>query len=142
VSRLRLWLERGELEGGRGYWLRDAASGDALRWDNERLAQVGARVLPLAGGSYRPEALQDDAFAPGSPLALVPEPGNEHDPHAIGIWDAGRRLQAGYVPSEAAHLLSLPLQAISLWEWRAGGLRVGLRVLVAPPDAWIGIPRS
>jgi hypothetical protein len=139
--RLRLWLERGELEGGRGLWLRDAASGDALRWDDARLATGGGRVLPVAGASYRLEALQDPAFAPGSRLALVPEPENEHDPHAVAIWDADRRVQAGYVPADAARELELPLQAISLWEWREEGRRVGLRVLVAPPDAWIGTPR-
>jgi hypothetical protein len=99
-------------------------------------------VLRLAGASYRSEALQDDVFAPGSSLALVPEPDNEHDPYAIGIWDAGRRVQAGYVPAEAARELALPLQAISLWEWREEDRRVGLRVLVAPPEAWIGAPRT
>src|SRR5213079_381607 len=88
--RLRLWLERGES----GYWLRDAATGDAVRWDDERL-----RVVKLAGSSYRLDALQDDRFAPGRWLALVPEPENEHDPHAVGIWDTERRLQAGYVPA-------------------------------------------
>jgi hypothetical protein len=140
-ERLRLLLERGTLEGGRGFWLRDAASGDALRWEDERLARAGARVLPLAGASYRAEALQDEAFAPGARLELVPEPENEHDPHAIAVWDAGRRLQAGYVPAEAARELVLPLQAVSLWEWREGERRVGLRFLVAPPDVWIGRPR-
>jgi hypothetical protein len=141
-ARLRLWLERGELEGGRGFWLRDAASGDALRWDDERLAAAGARVLPVAGASYRLDALQDPAFAPGSKLALVPEPENEHDPNAVAVWDAERRLQAGYVPAEAAPELELPLQAIALWEWLDdGGRRVGLRVLVAPPAVWIGTPR-
>jgi len=141
-ERLRLWLERGELEGGRGFWLRDAATGDALRWDDERLARAGARVLHVAGASYREDALQDDAFTPGAKLELVPEPENEHDPNAVGIWDAARRLQAGYVPADTAPQLALPLQAISLWEWREGGRRVGLRVLVAPPGAWIGRPRA
>src|SRR5262245_19392199 len=93
-SRLRLWLARGGLEGGRGFWLREAASRDALRWDDARLAAGGARVLPVAGASSRLEALQDPAFAPGSRLALVAEPENEHDPHAVAIWDAARRLQA------------------------------------------------
>ena len=43
-ERLRLWLERGES----GYWLRDAATGEAVRWDDERL-----RVVKVAGASYR-----------------------------------------------------------------------------------------
>jgi HIRAN domain-containing protein len=142
TTRLRLWLERGELEGGEGYWLRDASSGEALRWDDDRLAEAGARVVRLAGSSYRQEALQDPAFAPGSELELVPEPENEHDPRAVGIWDAALRLQAGYVPAETARELVLPLQAISLWEWREQGRRVGLRVLLAPLEAWIGRPRQ
>jgi hypothetical protein len=140
-DRLRIWLERGELEGGRGYWLRDAASGDALSWSDARLAAAGAYVLPVAGASHRGDALQHEAFAPGNPLALVAEPENEHDPNAIGIWDAERRLQVGYVPAAVAADLVLPLQALSLWEWRDGDRRVGLRVIVAPPAVWIGRPR-
>ena len=102
----------------------------------------GARVVPVAGASYRIEALQDDAFAPGKTLAIVPEPENEHDPHALAIWDAERRLQAGYVPADTAPELVLPVQAVSLWEWREDDRRVGLRVLVASPDVWIGRPRT
>jgi HIRAN domain-containing protein len=141
-SRLRIWLERGEHEGGRGYWLRDAATGDALRWDDVRLAAAGARVLPVAGTSHRHEVLQDDAFAPGTPLTLVAEPDNEHDPDAIGVWDAEQRLQVGYVPAGEAPHLELPLQALVLWEWCEGDRRVGLRMLVAPGAVWIGRPRG
>jgi hypothetical protein len=141
-ERLRIWLERGELEGGRGFWLRDAASGDALGWDDERLATQGARVLPVAGTSYRADELQDDAFAPGKSLTLVPEPENEHDPNAIAVWDADRRLQVGYVPADYAEGLELPLQALALWEWREGERRVGLRMLLAPASVWIGRPRA
>jgi len=126
-DRLRIWLERGES----GYWLRDAESGDALKWDDERL-----RVVKVAGSSYRFDELQDDVFAPGRRLALVREPENEHDPNAISIWDADRRLQAGYVPAEIAPALRGDEQAVSLW--RVDG---GLRVLLAPGDAWIGRPR-
>jgi HIRAN domain len=141
-DRLRLWLERGELEGGSGYWLRDAASGDALAWRDGRLVAGGARVVTVAGTSYRADALQDDAFAPGCDLALVPEPDNEHDPHAIAVWDMAQQVQAGYVPADVAPELVLPLQALSLWEWREGGRRVGLRMLVASPRVWIGRPRA
>ena len=132
--RLRLWLERGES----GYWLRDAESAEAVRWDEERL-----RVVKLAGASYRADALQDDAFAPGRRLALVREPENVHDPHAVAVWDAERRLQAGYVPAEVAPLLRGDEQALALWEFRdEHGRRIGLRVLVAPADAWIQEPRA
>jgi HIRAN domain-containing protein len=132
-DRLRIWLERGES----GYWLRDAESGDALKWDDERL-----RVVKVAGSSYRLDELQDDAFAPGRRLALVREPENEHDPNAISIWDADRRLQAGYVPAEIAPELRGDEQAVSLWEFRDDdGRRIGLRVLLVSADAWIQEPR-
>ena len=99
--------------------------------------------MKVAGASYRVEALQDEAFAPGRRLALVPEPENEHDPHAVAIWDGERRLQAGYVPAEVAPELRGDEQAVSLWELRGeDGRRVGLRVLLAPADAWIAEPRS
>ena len=133
-ERLRIWLEAGQS----GYWLRDAATGEAMRWNDERV-----RVVKLAGASYRAEALQDDAFAPGRRLTLVREPDNEHDPNAVAIWDAERRLQGGYVPADVAPELSGDEQAVSLWEFRdEQGARVGLRVLLAPADAWIQEPRA
>ena len=132
-ERLRVWLERGES----GYWLRDAASGEAMKWDDPRV-----RVVKLAGVSYRADALQDDAFAPGRRLALVREPENEHDPNAVAVYDAERRLQAGYVPAEVAPELRGDEQAVSLWEFRGeDGRRIGLRVLLAPADAWVQEPR-
>jgi hypothetical protein len=98
--------------------------------------------VKLAGASYRLDALQDDGFAPGRRLALVPEPENEHDPHAVGIWEAERRVQAGYVPAEVAPELRGDEQALSLWEFRAeDGRRIGLRVLLAPADASVQVPR-
>jgi hypothetical protein len=133
-ERLRIWLERGES----GYWLRDAATEDAMKWDDPRV-----RVVKLAGVSYRAEALQDDGFAPGQRLALVREPENEHDPNAVAVWDAERTLQAGYVPAEVAPELEGDEQAVSLWEFRGeDGQRIGLRVLLAPADAWIQDPRA
>ena len=108
-----------------------------MKWDDPRV-----HVVKLAGSSYRADALQDEAFAPGRRLALVREPDNEHDPNAVGIWDAERRLQAGYVPAEVAPELHGDEQAVSLWEFRGeDGSRIGLRVLVAPADAWIQEPR-
>jgi hypothetical protein len=133
-ERLRLWLERTR----DGYRLRDAATEEFVPHEDPRI-----RVIKLAGVSYRPDAVQDDAFAPGQRLALVPEPENEHDPNAIGIWDAERRMQAGYVPAEtAAGLDGDAWQAVSLLEFFEDGRRVGLRVLLAPKDAWIGAPRA
>jgi hypothetical protein len=132
-ERLRIWLEPGES----GFWLRDAATGDAMTWDDPRV-----RVVKLAGASYRGDALQDDAFAPGRRLALVREPDNEHDPNAVGVWDAERRLQAGYVPADVAPEVRGDEQAVSLWEFRSDdGRRIGLRILLAPAGAWVQEPR-
>jgi hypothetical protein len=128
-ERLRIWLEPGES----GYWLRNAATGEALSHRDPRIL-----VVKVAGASYRSDDLQDDAFAPGRRLALVHEPDNKHDPDAVAIWDAERRVQAGYVPATFAPELRGDEQAVSLWEFRnENGRRIGMRVLIAPPDAWI-----
>jgi hypothetical protein len=126
-ERLRLWLERA----GSGYRLRDAATGEPVRWEDERI-----RVVPVAGISFRAQDAADPSFDPGLPLALVPEPANEHDPNAVAIWNEQRTLQAGYVPRDVAPALRGDEQAISLW--RAEG---SLRVLIVPADAWVGLPR-
>jgi hypothetical protein len=127
-GRLRLWLERGR----DGYFLRDAATGEPVRWEDERIL-----VVPVAGVTFRPDIFAQASFDPGRRLALVPEPGNEHDPNAVGIWNEERTLQAGYVPRDVAGELRGDEQAVSLW--RVEG---GLRVLIAPADAWVGRPRS
>jgi hypothetical protein len=127
TDRLRLWLERADA----GYRLRDAATGELVRWEDPRL-----RVVAVAGVTFRPGAVEDASFEPGRRLALLPEPENEHDPNAIGIWNEERTLQAGYVPREVAAELGGDEQAVSLW--RVEG---GLRVLIVPPDAWVGTPR-
>ena len=126
AERLRLWLERGD----RGYRLRDAETEDPVRWEDPRI-----RVVPVAGVSYRQEALDDPSFDPGRRLALVPEPDNPHDGNAVAIYNEGLTLQLGYVPAAVAPRLEGDEQAVSLW--RVDG---GLRVLIAPADAWIGTP--
>jgi len=118
--------------------LRDAATEELVRHEDPRI-----RVIKVAGVSYRLDELQDDAFAPGRRLALVPEPDNEHDPNAISVWDEQLRVQGGYVPAETARELDASAwQAVSLLEFFEDGRRVGLRVLLAPRDAWIGMPRE
>jgi hypothetical protein len=127
AERLRLWLERS----GAGMRMRDAATGEIVAWEDGRI-----RVIPVAGVSYRAEALDDPSFDPGCRLALVPEPDNEHDPNAVAIWNEGRSLQIGYVPADVAPSLGGDEEAVSLW--RVEG---GLRVLIVPRDAWVGTPR-
>ncbi len=101
-----------------------------MRWEDPRI-----RVVAVAGVSFRPAAT-DASFDPGRALTLVPEPDNEHDANAVGIWNEEQTLQAGYVPRELAPELRGDEQARSLW--RVEG---GLRVLIVPAEAWIGTPR-
>jgi hypothetical protein len=126
-ERLRLLLERAQS----GYRIRDAASGEVVRWEDPRIL-----VVPVAGVSFRAEALEDASFDPGRPLALVPEPDNVHDPNAVGVWNEERSIQLGYVPRETAPEVSGDEQVISLWR-----VDCGLRILIAPADAWVGRPR-
>ena len=102
-----------------------------MRTDDPRI-----RVVPVAGVSFRAEDVRDASFDPGSRLALVREPGNEHDPNAVAIWNEERTLQAGYVPRDVAPELAGDELAVSLW--RAGE---GLRVLLVPAGSWVGKPR-
>jgi hypothetical protein len=127
TERLRLLLEPAQS----GYRLRDAATGELVRWEDPRIL-----VIPVAGVSFRPESLEDDSFGPGRRLALVPELDNEHDPNAVAIWNEERTIQVGYVPREVAPQVAGDEQAVSLW--RVDG---GLRVLIVPADAWVGQPR-
>jgi HIRAN domain len=126
-ERLRLWLERA----GSGYRLRDAVTGEPVRWEDDRVL-----VVPVAGISYRAEEAADASFDPGRRLTLAAEPDNEHDPNAVAIWNEERTLQAGYVPRDVAPTLRGDEQAVSLW--RVEG---GLRVLIVPAGAWVGTPR-
>jgi len=128
-GRLRLWLERDP--GGAGYHLRDAVTYERVTWEDDRIV-----VIPVAGISFRTDAARDASFDPGELLRLVPEPDNEHDPNAVGVWNAAGTLQAGYVPRDVAPTLAGDEQAVSLWRFGDG-----LRVLVVPRDAWVGRPR-
>ena len=101
------------------------------------LADALTAVFGARRVSFRPDAVADSSFDPGERLALVPEPENEHDPNAIGIWNERRELQVGYVPREVAPELAGDELAVSLW--RAGA--EGLRVLLVPAGSWVGRPR-
>ena len=127
--RLRLWLERDRR--GAGYHLRDAATGERVEWEDPRLL-----VVPVAGVSFRPEAVKDSSFDPGRRLALVPEPENEHDPGAVAVWNAGSNT-AGRLRPARRHAGACRRRAGGVL-WRAGE---GLRVLIVPAGSWVGRPR-
>ncbi len=78
-------------------------------WVNpkSRSAQkVGLHSFQLRGSSYYQAALKAGRFTPGSPVKLVREPGNAHDPNAIAIYADGARTKAGYVPGARAKTLA------------------------------------
>lgn len=146
VAPRTLWLEErdwdteggdGEHLDGHGFGLRDEDD-RALAWDDPTLTAAGVVVLKVAGTSHRLADIQDERFAPGSSLSLRPDPKNEYDRNAVGVWDASGKVQAGFVPADSAEALGKRLtgerlEAFCLWEWRdESGQRCGLRMLIHP----------
>jgi hypothetical protein len=138
--------DTGERLDGSGFQLR-TGDGRALAWDDEALAAEGVAIFAVAGVSYRLDAAQSHAFAPGCLLSLVPDPENEFDPNAIGVWDEERRDQVGFVPADRAvevgtRLAQEQLAAVVLWEWRKEGKRCALRALLGPTALVQRVKRS
>lgn len=121
----------------RGLWFRDE-NNVALSYDDRRVKRAGIEIFKVAGVSHREHNLQDSDFSPGRRLILMPEPNNPYDKNAVGVWNAARRLQVGYVPKEIVAKIARrlrsgeDLQTLSLAEWLKDGRRVGLRVVVGP----------
>jgi hypothetical protein len=117
-----------------------AADGRYLAREAPELEKAGLMVLAVAGaGRHHAEALQSDAAAPGRPLVLVRDAGNEFDANAIAVETAaGERL--GFVAREPAALLAPRLDAGEAWtavvlrEQRASPRdpRTGITMLLAP----------
>jgi hypothetical protein len=109
----------------------------------DRVGSLLGQVVRVAGPRYHGEALQSEAFAPGRPLRLVPEPDNPHDPNAIAVRDAEDRQRVGFVPAEVAEDIGRRLAAgriaavHSVWQWRdmRTGLRTGLHILISRTEA-------
>lgn len=122
--------------------------------DKQRLAywslpvSQGLYAFDVAGTSYRRKALQDPAFSPGKRLAIVPEPTNRADPHALAVWDNAHKHHIGYVPKDCTTAMRRRMREergytyLSMWENRKGKVRVGLRVLAIRPDVSIRFPNA
>jgi HIRAN domain-containing protein len=124
-----------------GYQLIDPDSGRYLARDAAELTSRGLHVVAFAGaGRHHAEAIASDAVAPGSPLELRRDPGNEHDPNAIAVHAGGS--QVGWVPRELAAELApeldagRPWSALVLREQRRSPRdpRHGLTMLLAPSE--------
>jgi 5-methylcytosine-specific restriction endonuclease McrA len=103
-----------------------------------QIEQKGELVTKVVGVSFSSRSLQAPDFAAGMALVLVPDPENPHDEHAVGVWDAYRRRQAGWIPKTLSQTVAEGIQsgrlnhAMCLWEWTLNGKRVGIEILVSP----------
>jgi HIRAN domain len=126
-----------------GYAVVDPDSGAFLARDAPELAARGLRVTGVAGAArHHAGALASDAAAPGRPLVLRRDAGNEHDANAIAVDTPGGD-QLGWVPRELAAELApqldagAPWSALALREQRASPRdpRTGVTMLLAAAPA-------
>jgi hypothetical protein len=74
------------------------------------LAVHRKQQVPIAGSSFREDAIeatlgrQSEWSGYG---ALIPEPSNPHDRHAVAVWSSGRKL--GYIPQTTSSLIHTEL---------------------------------
>jgi HIRAN domain len=107
----------------RGYLLVDG---------REELLERHVWATWVAGLQYSLAAAQAESFAPGAPLALVPEPDNPYDEHAVAIWDAARTSAIGHVPRPIArYLRPSHRDGIVLLEAVEAGTRTGILLAAA-----------
>jgi hypothetical protein len=126
-----------------GFHVVDEATGRLLGRSDPGLAARGLRVAGVAGAArHHARALASDHAAPGMPLRLRRDAGNEHDPNAIAVDDEGGE-QLGWVPRELAAELApevdrgVPWSAVVLREQRESPRdpRTGVTMLLARAPA-------
>ena len=118
---------------------------DRLSPDDFETSDARCSHCRVAGVSHYADALQGTHASVGAPIILRPEPSNEHDRDAVAIWAASGTLQLGYVPTPLNKVLlgaalspgqgTLRVGGLVIGEFRRGsesGVRIGLRVLIAP----------
>lgn len=73
----------------------DDATGLLLGPTDRRLPKLGIFVGQLRGEYYHQAACKAGDFAPGALLRVVAEPENEHDEHAVAVYDSSGEHKAG-----------------------------------------------
>jgi hypothetical protein len=116
VSEERYWYpDDGGVVWLSGYHVVDPESGSYLGRESAELVERGLRIAGVAGAAaHHREALASEQAAPGRPLTLRREPGNEHDPNAIAVHGEGGE-QLGWVPRELAAELAPLIDAGETW---------------------------
>ena len=107
----------------------------------------GLESINVVGEKYRTDQIQGSEFRPGARVSLLLEEDNPHDPNAISVWSADRRLQAGYIPKEKAPRLRKKLRrehhdAFVVWEVREGKKRVCVRLLLVREGTKLEKPKG
>jgi hypothetical protein len=121
-----------------GYQVVEAGTGRYLARDAPELAARGVHVSAVAGAQFNEAVLASDGAAPGRPLTLRRDAGNEHDANAVAVH-VGDGEQLGWVPRELAAEVAPELDAGAAWsavalrERRASPRdpRTGLTMLLA-----------
>lgn len=112
-----------------------------------RLHTLGLYCFRIRGVTFHVAAVKSGDFHLGTPVRLVREPNNQHDPNAIGVYASGARRPAGYVNKQNARRLAKRLDAgekyaaISVRGDRPGVAGPAPWVLVAAPDVLAHLQR-
>jgi len=151
VIKRRDWTGEGGIQ-ARGYDVYHRGDSRSLFSNNMRPQGQTWRstlfLIKLAGVSFRPDVLQKPQFSLGSRVTLIPDPNNPHSRtgKAVAIWDADRNFHIGYVPEADTALVFDRMQSeggvwgFVLREYWKGRKRVGLEVLLVPPDTRVKFP--
>lgn len=107
----------------------------------ESLCDGQVLYCKVAGVQHYGRAVESHGFAKGSTTQLIPEPKNEFDANAVGVWDSRGRIQVGHIPADCCAKLAARIGAgehlvgYILREIRRdskSGPRTGLHLLVVP----------
>lgn len=128
---------------GLGYCLQQPETGEAVDADALDLTRDDVQAVSVVTPPEHHEELQVDDFAPGQPVALVPQRVAEEGDR-VRVFDDTIDHLAGWLADDAAQQLGpllrrgTKLRAMSFYEWRdeQGGRRE-LRVLVYRPTALV-----